>query len=74
MASEVAVSEVANGVASLELENAPAHSCCHGGPGYATPLEAMSGPRETILYVTAVYTGKAEFLSRLEKFWTELFR
>ena len=32
-------------------------SCCVHGPGYATPLDAMSGPREEIIYVTAVYTG-----------------
>jgi len=31
--------------------------CCKSGPGYATPLEAMSGPRESLIYVTAVYTG-----------------
>ncbi len=29
----------------------------HPGPGYATPLDAMSAPREKILYVTALYTG-----------------
>jgi len=33
------------------------HGCCKSGPGYASPLEAMSGPRETLIYVTAVYTG-----------------
>ncbi|EPS74021.1 hypothetical protein M569_00721, partial [Genlisea aurea] len=33
--------------------------CCRnsGGPGYASPLDAMSGPRETLIYVTCVYTG-----------------
>lgn len=31
--------------------------CCKTGPGYASPLEAMSGPREQILYVTSVYSG-----------------
>jgi hypothetical protein len=35
-----------------------ASSCCLHGPGYATPLDAMSGPREEIIYVTAVYTGE----------------
>ncbi|KAG8499868.1 hypothetical protein CXB51_006267 [Gossypium anomalum] len=30
--------------------------CCkRTGPGYATPLEAMSGPKEALLYVTCVY-------------------
>lgn len=36
-----------------EVEN----GCCKKGPGYATPLDAMSGPRETLIYVTCVYTG-----------------
>ncbi|KAB2092330.1 hypothetical protein E1A91_A02G024300v1 [Gossypium mustelinum] len=32
--------------------------CCkRTGPGYATPLEAMSGPKEALLYVTCVYNG-----------------
>lgn len=29
--------------------------CC--GPGYSSPLEAMSGPREMLLYTLAIYTG-----------------
>ena len=33
------------------------HLCCKSGPGYATPLEAMSGPRETLIYVTCIYSG-----------------
>ena len=38
-------------------------SCCHGakGPGYATPLAAMAGPRESLLYVTCVYSGNHPF-------------
>ncbi|XP_065841960.1 methanethiol oxidase-like [Oscarella lobularis] len=28
--------------------------CC-GGPGYASPLEAMRGPRETLIYVPCIY-------------------
>lgn len=31
------------------------HSCC--GPGYASPQAAQAGPRETLLYVPAIYTG-----------------
>lgn len=34
--------------------------CCStlsSGPGYASPLEALKGPREKLLYITAVYTG-----------------
>eukprot|EP00118_Oscarella_pearsei_P019001 m.198834 g.198834 ORF g.198834 m.198834 type:complete len:475 (+) comp39563_c2_seq1:155-1579(+) len=30
--------------------------CCKG-PGYATPLEAMKGPREELIYVPCVYTS-----------------
>ena len=35
------------------------HNCCGSavGPGYATPLDAMAGPRESLIYVTCVYTG-----------------
>nr|AGV54618.1 selenium binding protein [Phaseolus vulgaris] len=33
------------------------HGCCKTGPGYASPLEAMAGPRESLIYVTAVYSG-----------------
>ena len=38
-------------------ENNGQAGCCNTGPGYATPLEAMSGPREALIYVTCVYTG-----------------
>ncbi|KVH90914.1 Selenium-binding protein [Cynara cardunculus var. scolymus] len=45
------------------------HSCCKG-PGYATPLDAMAGPRETLIYVTCVYTGtgkeKPDFLGTVD--------
>lgn len=26
---------------------------CHGGPGYASPADAIKGPREEVLFVTA---------------------
>lgn len=34
-------------------------ACCDhkAGPGYASPLEAMKGPREELIYVTCVYNG-----------------
>lgn len=33
--------------------------CCKAtGPGYASPREAMAGPREALIYVTCVYTGR----------------
>ncbi|EYU32716.1 hypothetical protein ABFS82_14G038900 [Erythranthe guttata] len=40
-----------------DVENGNGNGCCKKGPGYATPLAAMSGPRETLIYVTCVYTG-----------------
>ncbi|XP_039219476.1 methanethiol oxidase-like isoform X2 [Crotalus tigris] len=30
--------------------------CCYPGPGYPTPLDAMKGPRETLMYVTCILT------------------
>jgi selenium-binding protein 1 len=44
----------------LTVEREKVHGCssCAGvGPGYATPIEAMKGPLEKLLYVTAIYTG-----------------
>ncbi|KAL1059812.1 hypothetical protein V6Z11_1Z005000 [Gossypium hirsutum] len=45
--------------------------CCRTkGPGYETPLKAMSGPKEALLYVTCVYTGtgreKPDFLATVD--------
>ncbi|CAN7055963.1 unnamed protein product [Brassica oleracea var. botrytis] len=44
--------------------------CCKSGPGYATPLAAMSGPREKLIYVIAVYTGtgreKPDYLATVD--------
>ncbi|XP_051127696.1 selenium-binding protein 3-like [Andrographis paniculata] len=55
-------------MASAAVEN---DSCCGKGPGYATPLDAMvNGPRETLIYVTCVYTGtgrnKADYLATVD--------
>ncbi|CAI9763042.1 unnamed protein product [Fraxinus pennsylvanica] len=36
--------------------------CCKKGPGYALPLEAMADLRESLIYVTYVYTGN--FISK----------
>jgi selenium-binding protein 1 len=45
-------------VAPVTVSNGGSKGCCkYGGPGYATPLAAMSGPSEKLIYVTAVYTG-----------------
>ncbi|KAI1291037.1 Methanethiol oxidase [Halotydeus destructor] len=43
-------------------------SCCEKGPGYASPAEAIKGPRETLLYVTCVQvdgevSGKPDYLA-----------
>ena len=54
MATDASV--LKHGVAGNE-NNGQAGCCNTGGPGYATPLEAMSGPREALIYVTCVYTG-----------------
>ncbi|KAJ0034298.1 hypothetical protein Pint_25544 [Pistacia integerrima] len=47
-----------------------ANGCCKNGPGYATPLEAMAGPREKLIYVTCVYSGtgreKPDYLSTVD--------
>jgi selenium-binding protein 1 len=43
--------------------------CCNG-PGYATPLDAMKGPREKIVYVPCIYnnTGikKPDYLATVD--------
>lgn len=40
------------------LGNSNCADCCTG-PGYATPLDAMAGPREALIYVTCVYSGNS---------------
>ena len=32
---------------------------CGCGPGYASPIEAMKGPREKLLYIPCIYRGTA---------------
>ena len=43
-------------------------TCC--GPGYASPTEAMRGPRERLLYTIAIYTGtgiqKPDYLATID--------
>lgn len=43
---------------------------CGCGPGYATPLDAMSGPRENLLYVPCIYRGtsckKPDYLATID--------
>lgn len=48
-----------------------AECCAKGkGPGYATPLDAMKGPREALIYVTCVYNGsekeKPDYLATVD--------
>ena len=33
--------------------------CAGCGPGYSSPLEAMKGPREKLLYIPCIYRGTA---------------
>ncbi|XP_047973178.1 selenium-binding protein 1-like [Salvia hispanica] len=46
------------------------NGCCNKGPGYASPLQAMSGPNETLIYVTCIYTGtgreKPDYLATVD--------
>ncbi|CAI5465165.1 unnamed protein product [Closterium sp. Yama58-4] len=50
--------------------DAAAGSCCGKGPGYVSPLKAMEGPREKLLYTTGIYTGtgieKPDFLATID--------
>ncbi|XP_003384485.1 PREDICTED: selenium-binding protein 1-like isoform X1 [Amphimedon queenslandica] len=43
--------------------------CCTG-PGYATPLDAMKGPREKLLYIPCIYTNtatkKSDYLATID--------
>lgn len=54
-----------------QVEERLQNQCCIGaGPGYASPKEAMEGPREALIYVTAVYTGtgrgKPDYLATVD--------
>jgi len=35
-------------------------SCCKHGPGYASPLEAMKGEREKIMYIPCIRVEKGQ--------------
>lgn len=45
-------------------------SCCHTGPGYASPKEAIKAPREKIVYTICIYTGtgveKPDYLATID--------
>lgn len=61
MASALEENGLSSATTQPSSENGSKAHCCHdenSGPGYATPLDALRlGPREKILYVTAVYSG-----------------
>ncbi|XP_042506200.1 selenium-binding protein 2-like [Macadamia integrifolia] len=44
--------------------------CCMKGPGYLTPIEAMSGPKEALMYVACIYSGtgteKPDYLATVD--------
>lgn len=41
--------------------------CCKTGPGYSTPLDAMKGPKEKLIYVTCVHpNNKADYLATID--------
>lgn len=54
-------------VGSIMLPHASIHA---EGPGYASPAEAMKGPREKLLYVVGIYTGtpirKPDYLATVD--------
>jgi selenium-binding protein 1 len=43
-------------------------SGCKNGPGYPTPLDAMKGEREKLLYVPCIYTlnKKPDYLATID--------
>lgn len=46
------------------------HSECACGPGYATPLDAMKGPRETLVYLPCIHSNtgvdKPDYLATVD--------
>ena len=50
--------------------NGDCNNNCAGGPGYATPLDAMRGEREKLLYIPCIYTGtgqgKPDYLATID--------
>ncbi|KAK7247055.1 hypothetical protein RIF29_41931 [Crotalaria pallida] len=72
MATDVVVLEHGEVGEKVANQSSKGHDeCCKStGPGYATPLDAMSGPRETLLYVTAIYSGtgrgKPDYLATVD--------
>ncbi|CAH9071624.1 unnamed protein product [Cuscuta europaea] len=63
MATDVAAAVEHTGVGG-------AGRCCKRGPGYPSPKEAMKGPKESLIYVTCVYSGtgreKPDYLATVD--------
>ncbi|XP_062109239.1 selenium-binding protein 2-like isoform X2 [Humulus lupulus] len=61
---------MATDVVVLRHGSAVEASSCKAGPGYASPREAMAGPKEALLYVTCLYTGtgrqKPDYLATVD--------
>jgi selenium-binding protein 1 len=58
MATGVVVLEHGEIGESVMKQQSKGHDeCCKTGPGYTSPLDAMSTPKETLIYVTAIYSG-----------------
>ncbi|KAL1218323.1 Selenium-binding protein 2 [Cardamine amara subsp. amara] len=57
-------------VLATAVSNSGSKGCCKSGPCYATPLAAMSSPRENRIYVTALYSGtgreRPDYLATLD--------
>jgi hypothetical protein len=45
------------GESVMEQQSKGHDDCCKTGHVYATSLDAMSAPKETLIYVTAIYSG-----------------
>ncbi|KAI3915486.1 hypothetical protein MKW92_030268 [Papaver armeniacum] len=57
-------------VEHAEMSTKTKGCCSKKGPGYATPMEAISGPKESLIYVTCVYSGtgieKPDYLATID--------
>ncbi|KAK1256806.1 Selenium-binding protein 1 [Acorus gramineus] len=68
----MATAAVESGLLSDKSRSVGGNGCCahKNGPGYATPIEAMSGPKESLIYVTCVYNGtgkqKPDYLATID--------
>ncbi|ELT95435.1 hypothetical protein CAPTEDRAFT_21645 [Capitella teleta] len=55
MAAKDRVESVTKALAAANMSATETKSCCKGGPGYATAMDAfLNGPREKLIYVTCI--------------------